>query len=84
MEEDPAEGIRQGGGPGLATVHPVAWQEHILHLRAKDPSTGSRLHPNDQDWELRSQDQALGPSGAGKGRSERRGQERASCKPPKR
>lgn len=55
MEEDPAEGIRQGGGPGLATVHPVAWQEHILHLRAKDPSTGSRLHPNDQGRELRSQ-----------------------------
>lgn len=56
MEEDPAAGTRQGGGPGLATAQPMAWQEHILHLRAKDPSTGSRLHPSDQGWELRSQD----------------------------
>lgn len=56
MEEDLAERLRQGGGPRLATVHPVARQEHILHLRAKHPSTGSRLHPNDQGWELRSKD----------------------------
>lgn len=42
MEEDHAVGIRQEGGPGLATAHPMAGQEHILHLRAKDPSTGSR------------------------------------------